>query len=196
VRYSKEHGEAVRAKIINAASVLLRKQGAQVSINDVMKDVGLTHGGFYQHFESREDLVNTSVLQAIRQTNERIRVWLRDASPGKGLRAVVESYLSPNHRDEIGTGCPLPTLSAEIARMSVVARRDFSVELETMISLVASQYKGLSRQAARQRATVAIAAMVGSILLARATHDPALSNAILAAGRKGVLGCGSRGDAA
>jgi TetR/AcrR family transcriptional repressor of nem operon len=192
VRYSKEHGPAIRSKIIDAASVLFREHGMSVSIDDVMNNVGLTHGGFYKYFKSRQDLADKSIVQAIRQTNQRIRVWLRDAPSDEGLGAVVQSYLSPKHRDEIGTGCPLPALGAEIARMSLVARRDFSIELETMIGLLAGQYEGLSGQIARQRATAAIAAMVGSILLARVTRDPALSTSILAAGQQAVLDSGVR----
>jgi TetR/AcrR family transcriptional repressor of nem operon len=170
----------------------MREQGMGVSIADVMKDVGLTHGGFYLHFESRQGLVDASIVQAVRQTNDRIRLWLQDGSSDDGLRTIAQSYLSPGHRDNIGTGCPLPPLGADIARMSLAARRDFSIELENMVDLVASQYKGSSRQAARQRATAAIATMVGSILLARATNDPALSNAILAAGQRAVLDSGGR----
>jgi TetR/AcrR family transcriptional regulator, transcriptional repressor for nem operon len=185
--YSKEHGPAVRARIIDAASKLMRERGMGVSIVDVMEDVGLTHGGFYQHFKSRQDLVEKSIVWAVRQTNERIRLWLRNAPSDEGLKAIVESYLHPSHRDEIGTGCPLPALGADIARMPLAARRDFSSELETMIGLVASQYKGRSREAAHRQATAAVATMVGAILIARATSDPLLSDGILTSGRRAVL---------
>jgi len=167
--------------------MLMRERGMGVSIVDVMEDVGLTHGGFYKHFKSRQDLVDKSIAWAVHQTNERIRLWLRKAPSDEGLKAIVESYLHPSHRDEVGTSCPLPALGADIARTSHAARRDFSSELETMIGLVASQYKGRSREAAHRQATAAVATMVGAILLARATSDPLLSDRILASGRRAVL---------
>lgn len=187
LRYSREHGPGVRAKIVDAASRLMLEKGMSlVSIATVMENVGLTHGGFYLHFKSKQDLVDSSIAKAVRQTNDQIRLWLHDEAEN-GLRTIVQSYLSEHHRDAPETGCPLPTLGADIARTSTAARRAVSCELETMIGLIAEQYKGVSRETAHGQATAAVATMVGTILLARATNDPALSESIMTAGRRGVL---------
>jgi TetR/AcrR family transcriptional repressor of nem operon len=185
--YSREHGPAVRAKIVDAASRLMLEKGMSVvSIATVMENVGLTHGGFYLHFKSKQDLVDNSIARAVRQTNDQIRLWLHDKREN-GLKTIVQSYLSQHHRDEPVTGCPLPAVGADIARTSIAARRAVSCELETMIGLIAEQYKGLSRETARRQATAAVATMVGTILLARATNDPVLSDSIMTAGRRSVL---------
>ncbi len=186
VRYSKGHGSAARREIIDAASKLMCAGGLDVSIVDVMKMVGLTHGGFYFHFKGRQDLVDKSISEALRRTNERILQWLSGARDD-GLATVVRFYLSTEHRDEVGAGCPLPALGSNIARMPVAVRRGFCRELEATIGLLARQYNDLPRDVARREAMAAVATMLGSILLARSANDPHLSDGMLAAGRGAIL---------
>jgi TetR/AcrR family transcriptional regulator, transcriptional repressor for nem operon len=178
--------------ILGSASTSFRRSGINgVSIADLMGTAGLTHGGFYMHFKSREDLVSESVTSAMNETNDRFRALMRDAPPGGGLETIAGSYLTHRHRDEPEMGCPLPALGADIGRASPATRGKFSRELAAMVGIVAQQYQGLTRSVARQRAMAAIATMVGSVMLARATNDTRLSDRILVAGKRAVLGAAS-----
>ena len=188
MRYSKGQKSATRAMIVRSASAAFRKKGVSaVSIVDLMKAIGLTHGGFYLHFKSREDLVGATVASAMGQTNDHFRALIGGAPPGEGLAAIVDVYLSARHRDISEAGCPLPAMGADISRASAATRGRFTRELCAMIDIVAEQFEGVSVDAARNQATAAIAAMVGSLILARGTNSRRLSDHILAAGRQVVL---------
>lgn len=188
MRYSKNQKSATQAMIVNSASAAFRKKGVNaVSIVDLMRAIGLTHGGFYLHFKSREDLVGATVTSAMGQTNDHFRALIDGAPPGGGLAAIVDVYLSARHRDISETGCPLPAMAADIARASAATRSRFTRELASMIDLFAEQFEEESDDAARDQATAAIAALVGSLILARATNSRQLSDHILAAGRRAAL---------
>jgi TetR/AcrR family transcriptional repressor of nem operon len=185
MRYVKGHGLQTRSRIVENASYGLRQNGADgVSVVDLMKLAGLTHGGFYSHFDSREALVIEAFAQARDRT---VADWLKIM---KGMPveerfgAVVEAYLSPHHRDNRARGCVLPALGADVARSSQKARRMFATKLEEMIGMVARLFPEKSPGEARQFATSALATMMGSIVLARAAGDKMLSDDILEAGRQ------------
>ena len=130
MRYSKEHKQETHARIVKKASVRLREKGAHgIGVADLMKDAGLTHGGFYAHFDSREALVIEAFAHAIDRSIERWRQLAGQMAPGDRLAGIVEAYLSPQHRDNPGHGCAVPALSAEIARESPKTRSSKSVIL-------------------------------------------------------------------
>ena len=167
----------------------LREKGAHgIGVADLMKDAGLTHGGFYAHFDSREALVIEAFTHAMDRSTERWRKLAEKAQPEKRLAEVVNSYLTPVHRDDPGRGCALPTLGAEIARENSRTRRAFSGRLERMIDVLADQIHGVPRKVARKRAMSAIATMIGTLVMARIAGTGDFSDEILSAGRDAVLG--------
>jgi len=132
--------------------VRLREKGAHgIGVADLMKDAGLTHGGFYAHFDSREALVIEAFTHAMDRSTERWRKLAEKAQPEKRLAEVVNSYLTPLHRDDPGRGCAIPTLGAEIARENSRTRRAFSGRLERMIDVLADQIHGVPRKVAPSR---------------------------------------------
>jgi TetR/AcrR family transcriptional regulator, transcriptional repressor for nem operon len=189
MRYSKEHKFETHAKIVKRASVKLREKGAHgIGVADLMKEAGLTHGGFYAHFDSRDALVIEAVMHAMDRSTERWRK-LSEATPvEKRLSKIVNSYLAPDHRDDPGQGCAVPALAAEIARESVKTRRVFAGRMERMIDMLADQFHGVPRKAARKQAMAALATMMGSLVMARVAGDNELSDEILKSGRDAVLG--------
>src|SRR5690348_3195768 len=115
MRYSREHKQETHARIVRKASVRLREKGAHgVGVADLMKEAGLTHGGFYAHFDSREALVIEAFAYAMDRSIEHWRKAVAQLPPDKRLSAIVESYLTTIHRDDPGRGCAVPTLGPEI----------------------------------------------------------------------------------
>ena len=189
MRYSKEHKLETHARIVKKASVRLREKGAHgIGVADLMKDAGLTHGGFYAHFDSREALVIEAFAYAMDRSTERWRKLAEQTPPEQRLSAIVDSYLTALHRDDPGHGCAIPTLGAEIARESPKTRKAFVAKLEQMIDLLALQVPAVPRKAARKQAMAVIATMIGTLVMARVAGNGDLSDEILDAGREGALG--------
>jgi len=174
-----------RKRIVEAASRgLLRTGGNRMSVVNLMKLAGLTHGGFYSHFESRDNLVIEAFTLAMDRT---VSQWnkLKEKGP-VGIDVIVEWYLSGSHRDAPAHGCALPSLGADIARWRPEAREIFSTKLEEMIDALAHWLSAESEKDRRRVAIGALATMLGSVVLARATADETLSDDILEAGRCAV----------
>ena len=188
MRYSKEHKFQTHSRIVKRASVKLREKGAHgIGVADLMKDAGLTHGGFYAHFDSREALVIEAFTHAMDRSTEHWRKQSDGVSAEKRLATIVNTYLSPLHRDNPGQGCAVPALAAEITRESAKTRRAFAARLERMIEMLAKQFHGLPPKAARKQATAALATMMGSLVMARIAGNGEFSDDILKSGRDAVL---------
>ena len=188
MRYSKEHKQETHARIVRKASVRLREKGAHgIGVADLMKEAGLTHGGFYAHFDSREALLIEAFAFAMDRSMEYWRKTTAETSPEKRLAMIVDSYLTASHRDDPGRGCAVPTLGAEIARESPKARKAFAAKLEQMIDMIAEQLIDLPPKAARKQAAVTLATMMGTLVLSRIAGNGEFSDDILTAGREAVL---------
>jgi TetR/AcrR family transcriptional repressor of nem operon len=188
MRYSREHKLETHARIVKKASVRLREKGAHgIGVADLMKDAGLTHGGFYAHFDSREALVIEAFTHAMDRSTERWRKLAELTPPGRRLATIVNSYLTPIHRDDPGHGCAVPALGAEIARESAKTRRVFAGRLEQMIDMLAAQIPDVPRKAARKQAMAVLATMMGTLVLARIAGSGEFSEEILGAGRDALL---------
>lgn len=188
MRYSKEHKIETHARIVKKAAVRLRERGAHgIGVADLMKDAGLTHGGFYAHFESREALVVEAFTYAMDRSLIRWRGLVENTPPEKRLAALVESYLTPLHRDAPGQGCAVPALGADIAREAPKTRRAFAARVEQMIDLLAEQLTGVPPKAARKQAMATLSTMVGTLLISRIIGSGDISGEILAAGREAAV---------
>ncbi len=188
MRYSREHKQETHDRIVRKASVRLREKGAHgVGVADLMKEAGLTHGGFYAHFESREALVIEAFAYAMDRSTEHWRKMTAETPPSKRLARIVDSYLTQLHRDDPGHGCAIPTLGAEIARESLKTRKAFAAKLDQMIELMAEQIQNVPHKAARKQAVAALATMIGTLVMARIAGTGEFSDEILGAGREAVL---------
>lgn len=187
MRYSKDHKAATHARIVQNAATQLREKGARgVGVADLMRDVGLTHGGFYAHFGSRDDLVNEAIATALDQTTEKWRRLLAGKSLEAGRAAIVVDYLSARHRDNPGYGCALASLAADVSREGAKTRRIFLTKLEAMVGLLAAEGGRPPKIRERQKAFATVATMIGAIVLARVAGNSPLSQEILEAGRAAV----------
>jgi TetR/AcrR family transcriptional repressor of nem operon len=191
VRYPSGHREQTHARILRAAAELFRAEGiAATGVDRVMARAGLTAGGFYAHFRSKDALVASAVDAAAEASRER---WFGRFDELRGetwARAFVETYLSEAHRDDRSGGCILPSLGAEVGHAGRSARLRFEQRLRGMLDFIQAQMRS-ELSADRQDVIAAIATCVGGLLLARAVPSPELSTKILAsaeAGAKRLLG--------
>ncbi len=188
MRYSKDHKAETHERIVKNASVRLREGGAaSIGVAELMKEAGLTHGGFYAHFDSREALIGEAFLHAMDQTVKRWRKRAEEAQEGRELASIVTRYLTPQHRDDVGNGCALPSLGAEVLRSDPKTRKAVAAKLEEMIGIVSEQMLAQTTKAARREAIGVLATMMGTLLMARMAGASEFSEEILAAGRHSAL---------
>lgn len=173
MRVTREQVQENRRRILEAAGRLFREKGfAAVTVAEVMEAAGLTHGGFYGHFASKEDLAAQALAQALAPAP-------REPGKAQDLAGFVAAYLSASHRDQPGSGCALAALGSEAARQPAPVRRAFTEGVEARLARMQEALPDRDRAAA----LAAISQLVGAVMLARAVDDPALSDEILAAGR-------------
>lgn len=188
MRYSKDHKAETHERIVKNASVRLRERGAaSLGVAELMKEAGLTHGGFYAHFASRDALIGEAFAHAMDQTVKRWRKRAEQAPEGKQLTSIVNGYLTSGHRDDVGNGCALPSLGAEVHRASPKTRKAVAAKLEEMIDVISEQMPAQTAKAARREAIATLAAMMGTMILARMAGTGEFSDEVLAAGRQGAL---------
>jgi TetR/AcrR family transcriptional repressor of nem operon len=185
MKVSREQMAANRERILQIASSLFRERGFEgVGVAEVMQLAGLTHGGFYGHFASKETLAAEAAAYALMQTTARWSKTFEEAGR-QGLQGIVDLYLSPKHRDSPGAGCPIAALGTDVFRQSAPVKDAFSKELMRQIDMLASFMPG-SPERKRKKALTLLTQLVGAIVLARAIDRKALSDEILAAARSAL----------
>lgn len=182
MRYPPGHKEAMRERIVRAASRALRADGfAGVAIPALMKKVGLTHGGFYVHFENRDELVAEAVLSAAEDIAQ--GAFADDVS----LEDTVARYVSMGHVAHPDQGCVIATLGTDGPRQAAVVRLAFDKIAAGLLGLTHKQLGGAAGQAPTDAALVHAATMVGAVVLARLLRDPVLAERLLAAARASIV---------
>ena len=192
MRVSRKKSAENRERIIDAAGALFRAKGFSASgVADIMKAADLTHGGFYGHFSSKDDLVAQASERAMARAAEN---WSKivAAAPDAPYAALLKHYLSPRHRDDPGHGCAFAALSGDAARCGEPVRHAFAAGLETLIDIIADSIPGRSKAVRRRKAVAAMTSLVGALTLARAVDDAALSDEILGAARRELLDSAER----
>lgn len=168
-----------RQRIVDVAARLFRERGFDgVGVADLMKTAGLTHGGFYGHFRSKEALMAEACEQAISDTSRHWRATLDNQNPTP-LKALADGYLSANHRDHPGTGCVVAALANDAARQSPAIRHTYTSSVRRFIDTLSAALPKSAEAGSRQEAVAACASMVGALILARAVDDEQLSREFL-----------------
>jgi TetR/AcrR family transcriptional regulator, transcriptional repressor for nem operon len=182
MRYSQTHKEDTHKRIVNTAASAFRKHGINgIGLVPLMKETGLTHGGFYAHFKSKDALVAEAIDAAFHETIERLRRAAETAPDKTPRRAFMDEYLSEGHRDDPSIGCVIAALGTETARLKPTVREHIDKNLEAMLALLTDDGKGRD---ARPETLRALATAVGAIVLARTVRSKALSKEILEAARQ------------
>lgn len=186
MKVSREKYAENRDHIISAAGKLFREKGFDgIGVADIMKAAGLTHGGFYGHFGSKDKLAAEASKAALARAEAH---WekLIESAPDRPLRALIEDYLSQRQRDDPGKSCAFAALASDAARSGGAVRSVFTDALKTSSDLLARVVPETSQAVRRRRALSSMSEMVGALILARAVDDPALSDEILAASSRSL----------
>lgn len=183
-RTSRKEKEQTHRRIVEKASHAFRANGVRgTSIPAVMEEADLTHGTFYAHFTSKDALVAEAYVRGLSETVDNLLHIAGEAAPGGGLDAVIEHYLSAQHRDNPAGGCLLPALAGEVRRESPLVRHAFTTGLNDYFERLGQLIPKRNGDADEDQALVLASGMAGAVLLARAVDDPELSDRILRACR-------------
>lgn len=188
MRVSRAQAAENRERILEVATKLFRERGIDgIGVSDLMKSAGLTHGGFYGHFKSKEDLVAQACGRAVAKMRDN---WMKviDQAPDDPLEALAHHYLNSKHRDNAGRGCPMAALGSEVARQGADVRHAVTEELRPFIEYLSGVVQGGSAGRRREKALALYASLVGALVIARAVDDPTFSNEVLDAVAESIQG--------
>lgn len=185
MRYDPDQKQRTRDKLLKEAAKAIRRDGPQdFSLSAVMAGAGLTNGGFYAHFKSRDDLLAAGIQQMFAES--RAGAQLASGTPREGLAGFIDFYLSAAHRDARTYGCPLPVLSSEAGRLPTQANRHFAKGVARLTSMIGEQLAKLGVPDADAEAASLLSELVGALTLARADPDRDSSSLILERSRRAI----------
>ena len=172
MRYSESHKQRTRLRVLGEAAAAIRTKGAErVSVADVMAAAGLTHGGFYAHFESKDELIAQAITHMFNGTYDHFLRVTEGREPAAAIASYVDFYLSPSHRLERANGCPIAILSGDLPNLSGRARERFTDGAERVVAGLAKLARKLGVKNAEALAWSAIAEMAGALALSRTVSD-------------------------
>lgn len=188
MRYRPEHKAKVHQKIVKDASRRVRTEGLNgAAVAAVMRDTGLTHGGFYKHFRSKDDLLLESLHEAFREIGDTLVGATEQSQPGAAWEAIIKTYLNPEYCEHAEHGCPLTALAPDLARVDKSMRGQVLSELVSYKDRLLPFMPG-RRTADKERAFFAIfSTMIGAVEIARMLPEPAMREKVLASARDFLL---------
>ena len=188
MRYSAEHKQETRERIVRTASRHFRGRGGEgVAIADLMRKLNLTHGGFYRHFESKEQLFAEAVAKSFEDVRAKFTDAVEKGLPGGELKVIIEHYLSLEHCAHPDSGCPIAALASEIARYPRAVRTKIDRAMRDHINRMARFLPGATAKERQRQALVLFSGMGGALTLARSVADEDLRQSILQAAREFYL---------
>jgi AcrR family transcriptional regulator len=177
-----------RERIVRAAAAAVRRHGfAGAGVAEVMGDAGLTHGGFYAHFPSREALLAAAADCAGADGVAQLARVAAAAAPGGGLEALTEAYLSDRHVERAERGCPIAAAGSELARQAPAVRHAATERIKEMIDLIERHGGAWGEGAGHEQALARLSCMLGAMIIARAVDDASLAKAVRRAARRSVV---------
>ena len=187
MRYDAEHKQKTRERVLKEAAKAIRANGPQqIAVAGVMASAGLTHGGFYAHFKSKDDLVAAAIGEMFNDARGRFAWATADRTPAEGLEAYINFYLSRGHRDARETGCPVTALAADLPRLEGASREEYGQGVERLSKALAGHLAQLGHDDPQGLGRSVLAEMVGALSLSRAVADPEQSDLILKTSRRAL----------
>jgi TetR/AcrR family transcriptional repressor of nem operon len=185
MRYSAQHKEQTHERLVKMAAEQFRRRGVQgIGIAKLMGKLGLTHGGFYAHFDNKSELVAAATRKIFEELITYVEAAAAAATKGSELTAIINAYLSAGHRDSPTQGCLLPSLAGEMARQPQTVRKALTREFDEVANKISEYVPGASDEERRSQARVLLSGMAGTMMVARAVSDRELSDTMLAQGRE------------
>lgn len=187
MRYSQTHKQETHRRLVAIAAKALSERGPdRVGVAEVMRSAGLTHGGFYAHFKSKDALLVEALGEVFDQAVSRVRKNLEGLPPRHALATFIDSYVSRDHRDKPESGCPLTTLNSDLPRQPREFREAFDRGVREMGVALGRLMKDAGLENGEEIAPSILSAMVGAVSLSRAVNDKVLSDDLLASARAGI----------
>lgn len=188
MRYDAEHKAKTRALVLKEAGRAIRAEGPdRLGVAAIMSRAGLTHGGFYAHFESKDALVAEAVAEAFSDGHRMFERSTRSPSANGALAGYITNYLSPRHRDAPALGCPLPALAGDLSRLPHTSREGFGRGVADLTNRIAALLEAAGIADPPATAASVLSEMVGALALSRAVPDPAESERVLASSRNSLF---------
>lgn len=185
MRYDNGHKRQTRIRILKTAADAVRADGPdRMGVATIMRQAGLTHGGFYAHFDSKDALVEASIEHMFDETLARAQRRMEGCTPAEGLAAYVDSYLSPAHREARAHGCPLVALASDLPRQSDTCRLAYATGARRLMQALAGRLADAGYSEPEPLARSVLAEMVGAVSLARCETDTQQATAMLADARR------------
>jgi TetR/AcrR family transcriptional repressor of nem operon len=193
MRYTAEHKQRTRERIVRAAARRFRSRGSEgAGIGDLMRDLRLTHGGFYRHFESKEDLFAEAFEQSLKELDDRLVASVERAPAGGELKALVDGYLDIERCDDVAGGCPVAALASEIARRPPSARGRLVRALRGHVRRMERYLPGATEEERRRTAIALFSGMAGALIIARAFPDEQARRSMLEGAKAFFLAAAQR----
>ena len=187
MRYSENHKQETRERVLKLAAAALREEGPdRLGVAEVMKAAGLTHGGFYAHFKSKDEFLAAALSEVFAQSAENAKRYTEKGSAREALSGYIDFYVSQGHRDHPGTGCPIPALNSDLPRQSKLFRRVFDIGVKRLVDQVARWVAEIGLENPEQIAASVVSAMAGAIAVSRAVSDRKLSDELISSANAGI----------
>jgi TetR/AcrR family transcriptional repressor of nem operon len=187
MRYGEAHKEETHRKVLKAASIALREKGPdRITVPEVMAAVGLTHGGFYAHFKSKDELIVETIQDIFARSSARTRKMVDGLPPAHALATFIDFYVSATHRDRPDRGCPIVTLTSDMPRQSRKVRAAFEGGVKSLTEFLAQNIASLGHPDSSKLAATILSAMAGAVALSRAVTDKTLSDDLLQSARANI----------
>jgi TetR/AcrR family transcriptional regulator, transcriptional repressor for nem operon len=187
MRYTDTHKDDTRKALLKAAAAQLRQKGPdRLSVAGVMKSAGLTHGGFYAHFKSKDALLTETLADTFARSRQRVQRLLEGLPPKQALATYIDVYVAPAHRDDPANGCPVTALNSDMPRQTKKFRAAFEAGVKEMSNAMAGRMEAAGVADADRLAPAILAAMAGAVALSRTISDKSLSDELLASTRAGI----------
>jgi len=187
MRYSESHKAETHKKLLKIASRALREKGPDnLAVAEVMKEAGLTHGGFYAHFKSKDALLAETLTTIFARAGANIDKMVEGLPPRHALATYIDFYVSPRHRDNPSTGCPITALNSDMPRQSAKFRETFDKGVKFLVARIAGWLAASGHSDPEALAASVLSAMAGAVAVSRAVSDKSLSDEMLEAARAGI----------
>jgi TetR/AcrR family transcriptional repressor of nem operon len=193
MRHSREEAARTHARIVERAATLFRERGIDgIGLADLMHEAGLTHGGFYKHFDSKDGLAAEACAHGLSESARRMR-RRAEKNPADPLASVIEGFLSAEHVEDAGRGCTVAALGSDMFRCAEPTRAAFTQGVAELIAIMTELQPEGSLEVRREAAMTSFAAMLGAVVLARGVNDPKLRRALLDSMRRHLLPASPKG---
>lgn len=187
MRYTATHKSETHAKLVRLAGRVLRERGPQIlAVADLMREAGLTHGGFYAHFKSKDALLAEALEGVFEESKQKLYRVTDGLPPRHALASYIDSYVAPAHRDNLSGGCPLVALNSDLPRQSKKFRAAFDTGVRLLVGRLAGWIEAAGIRDSQALAASVLSAMAGAVAVSRAVSDKRLSDELLAAARQSI----------